>query len=219
MRISLLATLLACTTLTACVETRFESPLGDNIETCDTAWKGVWLEPGDDGLRVDGERHLSGFAVDDACAFTVIEQPEAGGPLKRTRVAINFVHARGDDYVVVSDAALHGLVELKPPYDIEPAPQKSFFFAKYRVHGDRLEIRKVDDAKAAKLVIDGRLDGTVQKGRNDLHVYVRGGRQQMLDLVRRNDLFESKPSMVFQRSRRDLQDIERSLQHAAEPRR
>jgi len=219
MRTSLLATLLACTALSACVETRFESPLGDNIETCDTAWKGVWLEPGDDGRRVDGEHHLSGFAVDDACAFTVIEQPEGGGPLKRTRVPINFVHAHGADYVVVSDAALHGLVDLKPPYDIEPAPQKSFFFAKYRVRGDKLEISKVDDAKSAKLVIDGKLDGTVQKSRNELHVYVRGGRQQMLDLVRRNDLFESKPSMVFQRSRRDLEDIERSLQQAAEPRR
>ena len=111
MRTILLATLLACTALTACVETRFESPLGDNIETCDTAWKGLWLEPGDDGRRVDGEHHLSGFAVDDACAFTVVEQLEGGGPLKRTRVPINFVHAHGDDYVVVSDAALHGLVD------------------------------------------------------------------------------------------------------------
>jgi hypothetical protein len=219
MRTILLATLLACTALTACVETRFESPLCENIETCDTAWKGLWLEPGDDGRRVDGEHHLSGFAVDDACAFTVVEQLEGGGPLKRTRVPINFVHAHGDDYVVVSDAALHGLVELKPPYDIEPAPQKSFFFAKYRVRGDRLEIRKVDDAKAAKLVIDGRLDGTVQKSRNELHVYVRGGRQQMLDLVRHNDLFESKPSMVFQRSSRELDDIERSLQQAGQPHR
>ncbi|HEY6940513.1 hypothetical protein, partial [Dokdonella sp.] len=94
-------------------------------------------------------------------------------------------------------------------------PQKSFFFAKYRVRGDRLEVRKVDDAKAAKLVIDGALEGTVQKGRNELHVYVRGGRQQMLDLVRRHDLFESKPSLVFTRSREDLQDFERSLQRDA----
>lgn len=215
-----LAALLACATLSACVETRFESPLGDNIETCDTAWKGFWLEAADDGRRADGERHLTGFAVDEACAFTVVEQPEAGGPLKRTRVPINFVHAHGDDYVVVSDAAVRGLVDLKSPYDIDPPPQKSFFFAKYRVRGDRLEVRKVDSAKAAKLVVDGRLDGTVQKGRNELHVYVRGGRAQMLDLVRRNDLFESKPSLVFERSRQDLQDLERSLQRAAqEPRR
>jgi hypothetical protein len=211
-----LAALLACASLCGCVETRFESPLGDNIETCDTAWKGLWFEAGDDARRADGERHLTGFAVDEACAFTVVEQPEAGGPLKRTRVPINFVHARGEDYVVVSDAALKGLVDLDPPFDIDPPPQKSFFFAKYRVRGDRLEVRKVDSAKAARLVIDGRLDGTVKKGRNDLHVYVRGGRQQMLDLVRGNDLFESKPSLVFTRSRQELQDFERSLQHAAQ---
>ncbi|MBA8886425.1 hypothetical protein FHW12_000616 [Dokdonella fugitiva] len=212
---------LACAVLGACVETRFESPLGDNIETCDTAWKGLWFEADDDMRRADGERHLTGFAVDEACAFTLLEQPEAGGPLKRTRVPINYVHAHGDDYVVVSDAALHGLVDLKAPYDIDPPPQKSFFFAKYRVRGDRLEVRKVDDAKAAKLVVDGTLEGTVQKSRNELHVYVRGGRQQMLDLVRRHDLFESKPSLVFTRSREDLQDFERSLQRGAaqEPRR
>ncbi|MGN6518318.1 MAG: hypothetical protein ACTHK2_02720 [Dokdonella sp.] len=219
--IRLLFPVLACALLGACVETRFESPLGDNIETCDTAWRGLWFEA-DDGLRrVDGERHLTGFAVDEACAFTLIEQPEAGGPLKRTRVPINFVHARGDDYVVVSDTALRGLVDLKAPYDIDPPPQKSFFFAKYRVRGNRLEIRKVDDAKAARLVIEGALDGTVQKSRNELHVYVRGGRQQMLDLVRRHDLFESRPSLVFTRSREGLEDVERRLQHGAaqEPRR
>lgn len=219
--IRLLFPVLACALLGACVETRFESPLGDNIETCDTAWKGLWFEADDDLRRMDGERHLTGFAVDEACAFTLIEQPEAGGSLKRTRVPINFVHARGDDYVVVSDTALRGLIDLKAPYDIEPPPQKSFFFAKYRVRGDRLEIRKVDDAKAARLVIDGALDGTVQKSRNELHVYVRGGRQQMLDLVRRHDLFESRPSLVFTRSREDLEDVERRLQHGAaqEPRR
>lgn len=208
---------LACTLLGACVETRFESPLGDNIETCDTAWKGLWFEADDDAMRADGERHLTGFAVDDACAFTLIEQPEAGGPLKRTRVPINYVHVQGGDYLVVSDAAVRGLVDLKPPYDIDPPPQKSFFFAKYRVRGDRLEVRKVDDAKAARLVIDGALDGTVQKSRNELHVYVRGGRQQMLDLVRRHDLFEAKPSLVFTRSRQDLQDVERALQRNAAP--
>jgi hypothetical protein len=219
--IRLLLPAFACVALGACVETRFESPLGDNIETCDTAWKGLWFEADDDMRRADGERHLTGFAVDEACAFTLLEQPEVGGPLKRTRIPINYVHAHGDDYVVVSDAALRGLVDLKAPYDIDPPPQKSFFFAKYRVRGDRLEVRKVDDAKAAKLVVDGALDGTVQKSRNELHVYVRGGRQQMLDLVRRHDLFESKPSLVFMRSREDLQDFERRLQRGAtqEPRR
>jgi hypothetical protein len=79
------------------------------------------------------------------------------------------------------------------------------------VRGDRIEVRKVDSAKTARLVIDGVTEGTVQKGRNELHVFVRGGRAQMLELVRRHDLFESEPSMRFKRSTQDLQDFERSL--------
>ena len=195
--------------LSGCVETRFESPLGDNIETCDARWKGLWFDA--DETAKDRERSVTAFHVDDGCEFTLIEQPEPGGALKRTRVPINYVHAGGNDYLVVSEAAVHGLVDLKPPYDIDPPPQKAFFFAQYRVRGDRIELRKVDSAKTAKLVIDGAVDGTVQKGRNELHVFVRGGRAQMLELVRKRDVFESEPSMRFKRSTQDLQDFERSL--------
>jgi hypothetical protein len=204
-----LALLAACLALSACVETRFESPLGDNIETCDARWKGLWFDA--DETAKDRDRGVTAFHVNDGCEFTLIEQPEPGGALKRTHVPINFVHAGGDDYVVVSDAAVRGMVDLKPPYDIDPPPQKTFFFAKYRVRGDRIEVRKVDSAKTARLVIDGVTEGTVQKGRNELHVFVRGGRAQMLELVRRHDLFESEPSMRFKRSTQDLQDFERSL--------
>lgn len=207
--------LLACVLLGGCVETRFESPLGDNIETCDTAWKGLWFSADDDGRRADGERHETGMHVDEACALTLFEQPEAGGPLKHTRIPVNFVHAGGNDYVVVTDVALRALGDIAPPYDIDPVPQKSYFFAKYRIRGDRLELRNVDSNKAARLVIDGKLDGTVAKGRNSLHVYIRGGRQQMLDAVRRHDLFEDKPAYFFKRSSQSLQDFERSLRKAA----
>ncbi|MBZ0222082.1 MAG: hypothetical protein K8F35_03550 [Dokdonella sp.] len=207
--------LLACSLLGGCIETRFESPLGDNIETCDTAWKGLWFAEDDDGERADGEKHVMGLNVDEACALTLFEQPEGGGPLEHTRIPINFVHANGNDYVVVADSALRALGNIPPPYDIDPTPAKSYFFAKYRIRGDRLELRNVDSTKAARLVIDGKLDGTVAKGRNELHVYIRGGRQQMLDAVRRNDLFETKAMNVFKRSRQSLQDFERSLQKAA----
>ena len=48
----------------------------------------------------------------------------------------------------------------------------------------------------------------------------RGGRAQMLDIVRKHDLFSDKPWHVFRRSGQDLQDFERSLQRTAtEPRR
>jgi hypothetical protein len=195
--------------LSGCVETRFESPLDDNIETCDARWKGLWFDA--DESAQDRERSVTAFHVDDGCEFTLIEQPEPGGALKRTRVPINYVHAGGNDYLVVSDAAVRGMVQLDPPYDIDPPPAKTFFFASYRVRGDRIEVRKVDSAKTAKLVIDGKIDGTVQKGRNDLHVFVRGGRAQMLELVRKHDVFESDPSIRFKRSKQDLQDFERSL--------
>lgn len=211
---TIIIALAACCLLAGCVETRFEAPPGDNIETCDTAWKGLWFTQDDDGQRIDGKHELTGFNVDDACVFNLFEQPEAGGPLKFTRIPINFVHARGGDYVVVADSALRALGDIPPPYDIDPAPAKSYFFVKYRVRGDRLELYNVDSSKAARLVIDGKLDGTVQKGRNSLHVYVRGGRAQMLEALRRLDLFESKSMNQFRRSKQSLQDFERSLQHA-----
>ena len=37
------ACLLLVLLLAGCVETRFESPPGDNIETCDARWKGLWI--------------------------------------------------------------------------------------------------------------------------------------------------------------------------------
>ena len=210
-RSSLLA-LLACLVLCGCVETRFESPLGDTIETCDPAWKGLWFEVGDDGMRADGERHLTGFNVDEGCALTLFDQPDAAGPLKYTRLPVNFVHAHGGDYVVVTDVALRAVGDIPPPYGIEPEPAKSYYFAKYRIRRDRLELRVVDSTKAAVKVIERVFDGTVLHNRSELHVFVRGNRAQMLEIVRRHDLFERKPSWVLQRSAQTLQELERSIE-------
>ena len=46
MRTRLLAVLVlvGAAALGGCVETRFAAPLGDNIETCDARWKGLWLD-------------------------------------------------------------------------------------------------------------------------------------------------------------------------------
>ncbi|MBX3701334.1 MAG: hypothetical protein KF903_10085 [Dokdonella sp.] len=214
------ACLVLCMALGACVETRFEAPLGDNIETCDTGWKGLWFEQPGAKASNDDNKERVGFFVDEACALTLFEQGAGGAPLKRWRVAVNFVHLRGGDYLVVADSALRSLGEIAPPHAIEPPPAKSYYYVRYRLRGDRLELYEVDSAKAARLVIDGKLEGTVNKTRNELHVYLRGGRAQMLDIVRKHDLFSDKPWHVFRRSGQDLQDFERSLQHTAtEPRR
>lgn len=190
--------------LAGCVETRFESPLGDNIETCDARWKGLWGDP-------DSKTEASAIHVDDECHFVVLDQPERGGPLKRLRIPVNFVHADGRDYLVVADTSLKGMVELKPPHGIDPVPEKAFFFARYSIRGDRIELNQVDSERVAKLVIDGKLEGTVDKAGNDLHVFVRGNRAQMLEIVRTQPIFETKKPTVLARRRQSVDEFERAV--------
>jgi hypothetical protein len=190
--------------LAGCVETRFESPLGDNIETCDTRWKGLWGDP-------ESKSEPSAIWVDDECRFVVLDQTEKGGPLKQLHVPMNYVHVDGKDYLVVADKSLAGLVELEPPHGIDPPPEKSFYFARYKVRGDRIEIEQVDSARVAKLVIDGTLDGTVDKTANDLHVYVRGNRARMLEIVRTQPIFDGKHTTKLVRRQQTLEEFERAL--------
>lgn len=205
---------LALLLLAGCVETRFESPPGDNIETCDTRWKGLWVGA-DDARR--GELDLddvAAFHVDANCEFSVLDQEESGGPLKRVHVPLNFVHAGGRDYIVVADTSLAGLVKLDPPHGIDPAPRKSYFFARYRVRGDRLQLFTVDSKRAARLVVDGTVEGTVDKTRNALRVYVQGNRAQTLELLRKHAIFEDKPSLELVRSKLGVEAFERSLRQS-----
>lgn len=213
-----IAAIVVTTSLAACVETRFESPIGDNIETCDTGWKGLWLGAPD---RADERNDATAFYVNDACEFIVVDQPEKSGPLKQVHVPVNYVHANGKDYVVVADTAVRGLVDIKPPHGVAPVPDKSFFFARYRLHGDRIELYQVDDARVAELVIEGKVGGTVDKTDNELHVYVHGTRAQMLDLVRTQSIFKDKDPLKLVRSRQTLDEFERSLMSGtpAEPKR
>jgi len=193
--------------LGGCVETRFESPLGDNIETCDTQWKGLWIDP-------ESKTEASAIYVDDECHFIVLDQPENSGPIKRIHVPMNYVHVDGKDYIVVADSSLKGLVELKPPHGIDPAPEKSFFFARYQIRADKLEVTQVDSERVAKLVIDGKIDGTVSKTGNDLHVYVRGNRARMLEIVKSQAIFQAKPTTRLVRSRQSIDEFEQSVIHA-----
>src|SRR5262249_6449632 len=129
-----------------CVETRFESPIGDNIETCDVGWKGLWIGVED---RKDEAKDASAFYVNDECQFIVIDQPEKAGARKQIHVPVTYVHADRKDYIVVADTAIRGLVELKPPHGVKPAPEKSFFYARYRLRGDRIDLFQVDSEKTA----------------------------------------------------------------------
>ena len=195
-----------CLLLAGCTETRFESPLGDNIESCDVHWKGLWLAQ-DGEARERGE---GAFLVDDECRFQMLDQTEPGTPFKRIHVPLNFVHDGGNDYLVIADVQLKGLVTLPAPYAISPTPEKSIFFARDRLRGERLEVHDVDSERIAKLILDAKLEGTIAKSATELHVYVRGNRQQMLEIVRTQPLFADKAT-VFLRSEQSVEAYEKSL--------
>jgi hypothetical protein len=195
--------------LAGCVETRFASPLGDNIETCDAGWKGLWVSA-DESNHDRPDETDAAFYVNDDCQFIVLDQPEKNGALKQIHVPVNYVHADGKDYIVVADTAVKGLADIRPVHGVTPAPEKSFYFARYRLRGDRLDLYQVDSERTAKLVIDGKLDGTIDKTRNELHVYVEGTRAQMLDLVRTQAIFVDKP-VKLARSRQTLEQYEKSM--------
>jgi hypothetical protein len=200
----------ACAAFCGCVETRFAAPLGDTDEPCDARWKGVWSEF--DQVATARADDATVFQVGDDCVLTVLEQPAGGGPPKRVRVALDHARADGKDYLVVEAGALVDLVTLDPPHAVDPAPANAYFYARYRVHGERIDLYAVDSARVARLVIDGTADGTVDKRANELHVFVRGSQAQMLDLVRHHAIFEAQPSLRLVRDTRTLDDHERSMQ-------
>lgn len=193
--------------LVGCVETRFESPPGERIQRCDETWKGVWLDRSEDS-------QVAGLLVDEQCRSFLLSQLEDGGPLRQAPVPLNYVEHRGQRYVVVADAALQDLVGLPPVHGVTPVPTRNFFIARYRLRGDTLQISKVDDRGAARMVIDGVLEGTVSSTLNELHVYVRGTREDTLRIIETPGLFERKASIVLERSRRTLAEIEAELMRA-----
>lgn len=189
-----------------CVETRFESPLGDHAAPCDARWKGLWIPSDETPPRTGGAN--TAFDVDDGCGLTLLDRPAPGGALTRVHVPLAYVHAGGNDYLVVTEHAARELVALPPPHGVQPAPETAYFFIRYDVRGDRIRLYQVDTARVARLVIDGMLDGTVDKHANELHVFVQGDRTRMLERVRTLSVFEDRPSLQLVRSTRTVAEFE-----------
>ena len=73
-----------------------------------------------------------------------------------------------------------------------------------------LELFDVDSERVAKLILDAKIEGTISKTATELHVYVRGNRQQMLEIVRKHAIFSSKP-MHLRRSEQSVESLEKAL--------
>jgi len=57
--------------------------------------------------------------------------------------------------------------------------------------------------------VDNVLDGTIDRRKNELHVYVRGDPAAILDILRTQDLFESKPGAEVRRVPLSLEEYEK----------
>ena len=200
-----LAALLALLALSGCNVTRFESPPGDALDSCDTRWRGLWIAHEDDGELGDAAIH-----VDEACRLMMLDQAERGGPVKSVHMPSNFARVGRDDYVVVSDLALKPLYELGPVPGVSEQPARTFVLMRYRFRGERLELYDIDDQKVALLVVDGSIEGTVLKSHDGLQVYVQGDRARIAKVLAAHKLYDDKPT-VLERSDWTPEQFEREL--------
>ncbi len=205
--IARVAVLSAALLLGGCVETRFESTPGSAIAACDERWKGLWLDASETPSIDSADL---AFLVDDDCRFQWLERPEKNGPVKPVHIPINFVRDGEHDYVVVADNQISAVLALPKVHGIDPQPAKSFLIARYRIRGERLEIDAIDSRRVARLVIDNVLDGSVDSRRNELHVYVRGNRARILEILRTQPVFVGEPSLRLERSTLTLEQHERA---------
>ena len=199
---------LSAIALAGCVETRFESPLGGRFESCDARWKSLWT-------GTDPTDQSAAIYVDPDCHAYVVDRPAADKPVRRVELPLRFKQVDGQDYLSVEAAAFKDLVELDPPYAIEPAPAHAYFFARYQIRGDHMEIDLVNSKRIAQLIIDGKIDGTVSKTSNGLHVFVRGDPARMLEIVRGQSIFEGVVPTTLQRSKQTLEEFESGLKRAS----
>ncbi len=201
--IRFVAAVALCLLLSACVETRFESPPGDASTTCDARWKGLWTEG--DTKNDDGAIY-----VDDECHWIVLDRPKPHALLNRIPVPVQYAHIDGKDYLVVTDTALKDLVKVQPPYAIEPAPAQSYYLARYQLGGDSVALTQVNSEHVAQLILEGKLEGTISKSANELHVFVRGDRASILEIVRKFPIFDGQKPTRFVRRRETLDQFERT---------
>ena len=202
-----LAVACAILALAGCTETRFASPIGGG-GTCQNAMKGLWIGTENDAPPKPDEN--TAFHIDDNCTIHVIERGAGpNGRARTTPLKAEYATVDAKTYLAVEEDPVDVLVGMKPPHGVTPIPPRSYFFARYRVRGDRMTLYPVDSVRTAKLVIDGAIDGTVDKTRNELHVYVLGSPAQMRTLVSARAIFDEAHPLALVRSRMTPEQFER----------
>ncbi len=68
----------------------------------------------------------------------------------------------------------------------------------------------MNDQIAAQRIIDGKFEGTISKTDNELHVFIRGDRAKVLEIVRHAAIFSNKSNLQMIRSKLSVAEFERT---------
>ncbi|HNR91130.1 MAG TPA: hypothetical protein PKO41_01775 [Dokdonella sp.] len=182
--------------LAGCVETRFESLPGDQVERCDARWVGNWRFVSSEDKRE---------AADDAVFIAI------GAGCRDIRV---FEKGKQDDDLT---ADLHfarvdrmrilavQLIEQKDKGKAKGEWDGGYHYFRYDTRANRIDMYAVDHDRVAHLLIDGKLRGRVEMvsqrpgvhrqshGRSQEN-FVAGDASAMVEVVRKPGIFEKRPS-------------------------
>jgi hypothetical protein len=202
-----IAAVLGTAVLGGCTETRFASPL-QPATTCDARLKGLWAP------AAVADDDVFALYVDPACVAYVIAQEKPSRRIERRRLPLTFAHIGAHDYAVASaaDVMRAGSFRLPAVHGVDPAPA-AWFYARYAVVGDRLDIAMIDSHLLAKRILENTLDGTIDKTAAELHVFVSADAQQTIDFIRDNDVFES-PREPLLRRHQSIEQFEHEMARA-----
>lgn len=192
--------------LGGCVETVFESTAGTDVKACDPQFVGNWHVLPTDGSSKDKALFV---VVDAGCkALHFIEGGKEDADMaKQTHVSFAKV---GDRSVLMAKVD----TDAKGP-DAKWSDGYHYFL--YERRGDEIRLRPVDDKQVARLIIDGKLFGRVEKisrrpgetnpNRDDdrrasLHNYVAGKPDDMARAVGLDGVFAAEASHVLKSASR-----------------
>ena len=156
--------------------------------------RGLWFpraEPNSD----------SAFYIDDACRFVMIEVPKNGGPTKRTTHIPELCARRRQGLSRDRRRCLEGGGRHQTGLWRRSRSQAAFYYARYVADKTNIDVYPVDSQARRHPHHRPKIDGTVSKTTNELHVFVSGDAAHMLEILRGDSIFADKPKIELVRSR------------------
>ncbi len=198
--------------ISGCESTSFESIPKGVSDTCEQNWPGGWI-------ALDETGHDADFAVfiDKDCTVTNVTG-KTPGVTARAR----FFTLQAQNYVVLNAIEAQRLLEVEPdnkPVSSEPPNAGGYFILRWSYDNGYLAISAPEHRRVASLIINGAIDGSVERQPNrSLRNEIGGTPEQIQNLFERIDLYTEHPFAHLRftgKSRRSLDQAVNKAKRAA----